>query len=318
MPRNIWAFASLLAVAAAPLFACSDGQSSTGSGAGASTVAGTASTGGIGGFETSGGSTTVAGSTVVGGQAAGGAAGAAGTGASGGSGAAGLGCSALLFCDDFESYSGTPGTPWKVNKNAAGSVVIDGAQHRSGAQAVKFTTTGASAYQQALISLEKIFPAAGNAFYGRLMIYMTKAPNDGVHWTTIEGQGAAAGGITNANVRYGGQTQQRLMANYDSSGKASDCWQHSQTKMPEAKWACMEWYFDGATNTQKFWLDGASVADLTVVDQGEGCIAHDTNDKWVFPTFARLRLGHESYQADEAREVWIDDVALGSNKIGCP
>jgi len=139
-----------------------------------------------------------------------------------------------------------------------------------------------------------------------------------VHWTMIQGEGPATGGITRADVRYGGQHQQSLMANYDTTGKASDCWQHSQTKMPEGKWACMEWYFEGATNTQKFWLDGKAIDDLTVTGQGQGCVSQETAGKWIFPSFERVYVGWESYQADPAREVWIDDVALGTSKIGCP
>ena len=246
------------------------------------------------------------------------ASGGSGGSGTGGAGGGNAGCNGALFCDDFESYAQVPGAPWTVRKNAQGNVVIDGAQHKSGTKAAKFTTTGAMSYQQAFISLSSVFPVAQNAFYGRMMIYATEAANDGVHWTMIQGDGPAPGGITSAKVRYGGQQQKRLMANYDSVGKKSDCWQHSATKMPEAKWACMEWYFDGATNTQKFWLDGAAIDDLTVTGQGEGCIAHETEDKWVFPTFASLSLGWESYQTDAPREVWIDDVALSTTKIGCP
>jgi len=108
------------------------------------------------------------------------------------------------------------------------------------------------------------------------------------------------------------------MANYDSTGKKSDCWQHSATKIPEAQWACMEWYFDGATNTQKFWLDGRAIDDLTVVDEGEGCLDQGTAGKWIYPTFARVNLGWGSYVKDDPREAWIDDVAIGTAKIGCP
>ncbi len=323
----------LVSASSAQLLACgtaapagansSAGSASGGSAAGGATNLGS---GGLAGYETSGGffpggTTFFAGASGTGtgagsgGTSAAGAAGAAGVaGASGGSD----GCSGALFCDDFEAYTGTPGAPWAVKKNAQGSVTIDGAQHQSGTKAVKFTTSGAMAYQQAYISIDKIFPVAQNAFYGRIMIYTTKAPDDGVHWTMIQGEGVAAGGITRAEVRYGGQHQQGLMANYDSAGKKSDCWQHSQTKMPEGKWACMEWYFEGATNTQKFWLDGKAIDDLTVVGQGDGCIAHDTSDQWIFPNFERVYLGWESYQTDPAREVWIDDVALGTSKIGCP
>ncbi len=108
-----------------------------------------------------------------------------------GTGGAIGGCEGALFCDDFEGYADTPGTPWTVKKNAQGTVAIDGAQHRSGSKAVKFTTSGAAAYQQAFISIDKPFPVANNAFYGRMMIYATKAANDGVHWTMIQGEGPA-------------------------------------------------------------------------------------------------------------------------------
>jgi hypothetical protein len=314
------------------LLGCDQGSTTTpkasaGATSGGSTTAGTSGVGGGGGclgigcYETSGGVANLGGTTLT--------AGTAGTGTAGGSGGAGTAgassggangsCAGALFCDDFESYTGTPGAPWTVKKNAQGAVVIDGAQHKSGSKAVKFTTTGADSYQQAFIDLTKPFPVANNAFYGRMMIYTTKAANDGVHWTMIQGEGPATSqGISRADVRYGGQHQQGLMANYDSAGKASDCWQHSQTKMPEGKWACMEWYFEGATNTQKFWLDGKAIDDLTVAGQGQGCVSQGTEGKWLFPSFEHLDLGWESYQTDDAREVWIDDVAIGTTQIGCP
>ncbi len=222
------------------------------------------------------------------------------------------------MCDDFESYTGTPGMPWTVQKNGSGNVVIDTSKHVSGNNSVKFTTTGSGTYQRAYMAIDQIFPVMNNAFYGRLMIYTTKAPNSGVHWTNIQAEGTATMGITKADVRYGGQQQQRLMASYDTTGKASDCWVHSNTKMPEGKWACMEWHFDGAANTQKFWLDGVAIDDLTVTGQGQGCLDHDLNDMWIYPTFERLYLGFESYQTDDPREVWIDNVAIGNSKLGCP
>ena len=257
---------------------------------------------------------------------AGGASGAGGSpvaaGAGGAAGAAGGGgCAGALVCEDFESYTDKPGGNWKVETNTGTAILIDNTKHVSGSKSVKFTTSGANNYQRAFIGLSSpIFPIAGNAFYGRMMMYVTKAANDGVHWTMIEADGpVAAQSITNANVRYGGQQMQHLMANYDSTGKKSDCWQHSETKMPEGKWACMQWYFDGSTNTQKFWLDSVAIDDLTVTGMGQGCIAQETNDTWYFPqSFSKTYVGWESYQKDDAREVWIDDFALGTAPIACP
>ena len=237
-----------------------------------------------------------------------------------GSGGSADGCAGALICDDFEKYTGKPSTPWTVSINN-GTVAIDTTKFRSGKQSVKFSTTGANNYQRAFIGLEGApFPVANNAFYGRMMIYATSAANDGVHWTMIQAEGpVAAQGVTNAQVRYGGQQMKSLMANYDTTGKKSDCWQHSSTKMPEGQWACMQWYFDGKTNTQKFWLNGKAIDDLTVVGQGSGCLTDDLGGKWYFPQdFSKAYVGWESYQKDDAREVWIDDVAIGTQAIACP
>ncbi|HET9955876.1 MAG TPA: hypothetical protein VFQ61_15305 [Polyangiaceae bacterium] len=295
-----------------------------GSGAGASSSGNPS-----GGATSSGGNSTTAGGT----PASGGASVASGGGAtnggatnggamtsSGGSTGTSDPCKGALICDDFEAYTDRPAGPWKLSTNN-GTVAIDTTRHASGSKSVKFSTTGANSYQRAYIGIEGTpFPLSGNAFYGRMLIYVTQAANDGVHWTMIQADGpVAAQGVTNAQVRYGGQHMQRLMANYDSAGKKSDCWKHSQTKMPEGKWACMQWYFDGASNTQKFWLDGAAIDDLTVTGTGEGCLNHDLNDTWYFPqSFEKAYVGWESYQKDDAREVWIDDVALGLTQISCP
>jgi hypothetical protein len=322
------------------LGACSDdgGPSSSAtagaasSGASGSAAAGTSAGGSAAGAPAAAGSNTLSGTSGTGpGGGNGGATtsgGAAGTPGTAGSGQAGAGggsgkCGSALFCDDFESYTGTPGAPWTVqkDKDGSGAVTIDGAQHKSGAKSVKLTLSGATAYQQALITVTEPFPVANNAFYGRMMIYTTAAPNDGVHWTMLQGEGPApAHAIQRALVRYGGQHMQRFMANYETGqgDPGSDCWKHSQTKMPEKAWACVEWYFDGASNTQKFWLDNTPVEDLTVTGTGEGCVKDGTGGNWYFPTFEKLSVGWESYQTDAAREVWIDDVAIGTTQIGCP
>lgn len=290
------------------------GGTSVGSSGGGSSGS---SAGGSGGESGSGGGSGATGGVTAGG---GGFGGEAPGGKGGGSeGTAIDPCTGTLLCEDFESYDGQPEGPWTVSTNN-GSVAMDTTRHASGEQAVKFSTNGQNSYQRAYIGVEAPFPIAGNAFYGRMMVYTEAAGNDGVHWTIVQGEGpVSAQGITTAMVRYGGQHVQRLMANYYSEGTTSDCWQHSQTKMPEGAWACVEWYFDGATNTQKFWLDGEPLDDLTVIGSGEGCSPDATGATWYFPQpFERLYVGWESYQNDDPREVWIDDVAVSESRIGCP
>ena len=229
-------------------------------------------------------------------------------------------CTALL-CEDFESYmmGSAPGAPWSASTNQ-GAVAVDGEHAVSGTRAVKFTTAdGAGTYRRAYMGLAApYFPIAGNHFFGRMMVWLTEAPVASVHWTNIQGEGPVAGQDYRSLYRYGGQTDKHIMANYETSGRSTDCWQHSSTVMPEKRWACIEWEFDGTADTMRYWLDGTALTAITVIDQGSGCIGHDLADKWIAPVFDKLYLGWEHYQQVSAREMWIDDVAIDTSRVGCP
>lgn len=300
----------------------SAGGVSTSAAGGASSAGGTGST--AGGIASAGG--TSAGGSAGGGAVAGGAAagGSIGGGSTAGGSAGGrtpdAGCPGT-FCDDFERFDAGvgPRAPWSSSTNG-GTITVDTARSHSGRKSVKVTTDGQAAYRRAYFSLTSpFFPVAGNAFYGRMWVYLTAAPPMTTHWTNISGEGMATYMNTSfpAYVRYGGQVMKRLMANYDSGTFSSDCWQHSQTAFPEGRWACMEWHFDGPTERMEFWLDGTQIAPLTVSRMGQGCIAHGLGDRWVMPQFSTLRLGWEHYQTSIPIELWVDDVALGTQRLGC-
>lgn len=188
-----------------------------------------------------------------------------------------------------------------------------------------FVADGSSTYQRAYIGLKgsPVFPLPKNVMYGRMMVWLDSIVGDGVHWTMIQGEGPVPGQSFDAFYRYGGmnwdsQGQPRFLANYETSGVKSDCWQGSQSTMPVGSWACVEWRFDGDNDEMSFWLNGTEVTDLAVKGQGQGCIDHDTNDKWLGPSFERLRLGYEKYQDDGKRELYIDDVVISTDRVGCP
>jgi hypothetical protein len=105
------------------------------------------------------------------------------------------GCLGALFCDDFESYCAgdAPGGKW-ATATSNGAVVVDGARHRSGRMAVRFTTTGKATYQSAFMRLGAgVLPVAGNMVYGRMMFWLEAAPQTSVHWTMIQGSGLVPG-----------------------------------------------------------------------------------------------------------------------------
>jgi hypothetical protein len=235
-------------------------------------------------------------------------------------------CIGALLCDDFESYpaGAAPKGPWSSNTNS-GSTTVDITRAHSGTQSVHISTLGANAYEQAYISVSgaPIFPVDGGVVYGRMMVWLTAAPTQTTHWSNIQGEGQVPGQAFSAFVRYGGQYSPKMMANYDTSGVASDCWHHSTTGIPTQRWACFEWRYDTPNSQMDFWLDGAQVTDLTVMGLSEpvgsdGCINNGTGGKWPLPVWRTLRLGWEHYQASDPIDMWIDDVGMDVQRIGCP
>ncbi|MEM9458449.1 MAG: hypothetical protein AAGF11_30005 [Myxococcota bacterium] len=238
---------------------------------------------------------------------------------------------AAMFCDDFESYSvgDAPAGPW--TPEGMGSAQIDDSQVFSGSQAVRLDTM-AGYNGRALLGLdeESVFPTTH--FFGRVRLYVTEASPDGINWTMIQASGMTEApevwdGPFAAELRYGGQNMKQLKAGYETGGfyavppegPGSDCWQHSQTAIAEGQWSCMEWEFDTDNDVMRMWVDGVAVEGLEVGTMGQGCVHPDTNDVWYYPdTFERMHVGWVDYQDTAGeREVWIDDVAIGSSRIGC-
>jgi hypothetical protein len=308
----------------------------TGAGGAAGTVAGA---GGATGSAGSGGAAGTGGA----GTGRGGASGSGGSAGSGGGagGASADPCATALFCDDFESYTvgQAPTGNWTRSVSSGSTAAVDSAQFRSGSKSVKFVAASGSGSKNAYIRLgnatgKTIFPVTPNAIYGRMMFRLESAPSASVHWTFLQGSGLISGQNYHALYRYGGQLPvmngstfvgNQFMANYETpdsyggTGPSSDCYKHAnKIVVPTGAWSCAEWQFDGPTNTMRFWLDGAAVDSLTVMNTGSGCVNQPATYTWTAPTFDRLDLGWESYQQDSARTIWIDDVVVSKTRVGCP
>jgi hypothetical protein len=228
-----------------------------------------------------------------------------------------VGCTAA-FCDDFESYDGgVPKGPWSLSLNG-GAAVMDTSKAHSGARSVHISTDGMSSYRQAYIGMgAPFFPQT--EYYGRVWFWLKATPKQTTHWTNISGEGDVldAGANVRAYVRFGGQYSPTIMANYDTSGGPhTDCWDHSTSAMPAQQWACFEWHYKQANNQMELWVDGGSV--LTVTQTGQGCLGQDLNNQWLLPVFDTLRLGWEHYQMSDPIDLWLDDVALDTQRVGCP
>lgn len=245
------------------------------------------------------------------------------------------------FHEDFEGYRAgqVPGSLWRVETSPGATVAVDTSQARSGSKSVRLHTPAGPGTKTAFIrlALGAGLPVSGNTFHGRMMFQLESAPDatdPAVHWTFLQAGGVVRGQTHRALYRYGGQhpvtdgasfVGSQLMANYetpdgyDGVGPESDCWQHAdRVVVPVGTWTCVEWQFDGPTDSLRFWLNGAAVESLTVSGTGAGCVHQPSDYRWTAAVFAYLDLGWQSYQPDAARTIWIDDVAIAGSRIGCP
>jgi len=261
----------------------------------------------------------------------------AGKGGSTGTGGASA-CATALLCDDFESYAlgAAPGGKWG-NNQSGGTVAVDGTHVHSGAKAVKMSAATATGYRSVMLTLKSmsVLPVTGGVVYGRMWFWLDSAPTTSVHWTFVDGSGPVPGQSYSAVYRYGGQTPltsgttflgSQLMANYDTPdsyntpavGPSSDCWLHANTEVvPVTTWTCAEWMFDTTHNTMRFWQSGTELTDLAMTGTGQGCVHQPATFEWLAPTVEEIDVGWESYQADGARNMWIDDVGIGTQRLGC-
>ena len=244
-------------------------------------------------------------------------------------------CGDALFCEDFESYAtgAAPAGSWTTSVNN-GTVVVDGTRHNSGSHAVRTATNAGSSTKTAYIKLgDPVLPVANNSVFGRFYMYLESAPSTDVHFTLVQAGGLVGSEGYHALYRYGGQhpiadgttfVGAQWMANYETpdsysgTGPKSDCWHHADKKVvPTGKWACIEWQFDGPTNTMRLWQDAQEMTDLTVEDSGDGCVGNLAGFPWTAPKFDHLEIGFESYQTDDERVMYVDDVAVSDHRVGC-
>ncbi|HVR62925.1 MAG TPA: hypothetical protein VMU50_13560 [Polyangia bacterium] len=331
------------------------GTSSEGAGTGGRPAGGGGTGGAAGAPGTATGGASGGGGGAAGGSggARGGATGGAGNSADGGAGdgapadAAGGACPpAATLCDDFESYAdgATSLAPtWQVYTYAGGTVRVDGTKPFAGTRALHVTTPmGSRKYADIIKDTPDGTALLPLKHYGRVMVWATAMPS-GAHWNISQAGGLVAGSTTNvAKYSYGGMNG-KLHPNYtlrtrvihgatpfrgggpeegdDNNPATLDCSTDGKTEvLPTKTWVCWEWMFDGAKRETHLWLDGVAETEVDVLGMGTRC--QGANHAWDGPEmFTRVILGWEQYTAPVSevnQEVWLDDLAMGPERIGCP
>ena len=300
----------------------SNGGSSSHTG---SSGSGASTTSGSGTSQSSGTSTTTAG------DADGGNTGDATTGQGG--------CSGLALCDDFESdtVGMAPSTALWTLVGAAGCsgsgnpsatviypVVVDSTQHNSGTKSVKIS--GGDSCGPLMVNTSAFSALSGGEVYGRFYVHMSDTTMTFDH-AALMGLGLLKDAGTGLNI--GDQTTYLQLAS-EGAGNATNVfmWQTddshilpnknsaggAESTYPAATgFTCVEFHTSNANKAIETWVNGNPVTGLT----DPPVPANATS--WTAPSPFQptsLGLGWILFSGEKL-DLWFDDVALSTTRIGC-
>ena len=236
---------------------------------------------------------------------------------------------AAFFFDDFEA--GAPGTQpaawdsWINYSNVAGNsadnpqfALLDDTQSVSGAQSIHFHTEGAT--QPAMLTLP--LPAGLSSIYIRAFV-MSRIAVGGVaadavsnHETLIGLRATTNDG--NDEIRFGG-AKGALGFNAVGPGRndavapLANLW-GSAPGMQPGQWHCVEIAFvNQGTPRATATLNGTVVRDVTS-PQGWHI---PVSNQWLDGLYKEVMIGWQSFSVAPANDVWMDDVVLSEQPIGC-
>lgn len=229
----------------------------------------------------------------------------------------------VQFCDDFEqTEGGNPGPAWSYPFGFMPT--IDSKHAARGTRALLFAnTTGNPGH----IEETSTFPAANNSFYGRMFVWIDQLPTaaDGAHWALV----GAKGDGNPAEVRVDGQLVSTPAPGHNFYGVGSDFgdsgdWHTSgtepQSSAQEKVWTCLEWRFKGDTSETQVWIDGVEQVSLHTTSKEFRPGDQEMGKTFTHPTYQRLRIGWWIYQNNSvpaANNVWLDEIAIDDERIGC-
>jgi hypothetical protein len=293
-----------------PMVAGQSGASGSGAGTAGASAGSSSGASGASGATSNGG---VAGATAgTGGAAAtSGAAGDAGSaGAAGSAGSSSDPCSArpgLLFCEGFENVAdgALPDDPrWTSTVIGEGTLGVDATVGHTGDKSLRVYGAGF----QTLLTFHDatILPPASGRLFVRAFVRLAE-PMTGGHNTFIIADTAAAPGQGNA-ARVGEMAEMLMMTvTGDTHGALSNDNHYTDglpgVVFPPEEFVCLELLFDSAAQEINTWVEGVEVPDL-----------HRTD--WPVDAYDALRFGFEQY-AGPASDIWYDDLAIGTEPIGC-
>jgi hypothetical protein len=223
----------------------------------------------------------------------------------------------LVIFEDFESTA--PGQiPKGFTKKGSCEVVAEGAH--SGMHCLKL-----DAAAKGMRGLEKSGPeiaALGGTHWGRMYFKVqlpTPAPvGNGAHTTMVAGSAQSPSEKDPIEVRMMGLSVGKdnfhwLYNVQPRKGRKEFGANSRQAQKFSDQWTLAEWFVDNTTQSYRYFINGQELTDLSF-KKGEG----KYEGAEIPAAFESLSFGWCNYQpvADPGVVVWIDDLAVGKDRIG--
>jgi len=229
------------------------------------------------------------------------------------------------LCDDFESGQLDPKI-WKINLGGPGpTVTVDSVHAHSGKYAVHATVTPGQ-QSTAQITEGVTFPAVGDTFYTRIWAYFSPEVSWPANPPDFHTGFIIAGGNNDL-----GHVELAVGANLSPSSSAGpmhylgysiyrgppyvEFGPRSPTQVATLAWTCIELLESGQGGTaavRQIWVDGA---ELPEQDDSFG-VTSPMGQKP--PQFDLVSIGlWEYHPTPSLSDMWIDDVRVSSQRIGC-
>jgi hypothetical protein len=211
-------------------------------------------------------------------------------------------CGDLFLCDDFEGLAvgAQPDAAlWTLRRSYDNqwpltNFAIDNSTAHSG-QSLELTANPNG-------PVGVIASGPGDAFYLRVwMLLENPQANAPVYIGIGTGEGS--------EIRMRSKTGALVINASQGDGLAPDPANCQTCTAPPSGWFCAEMFVDRVAENATLWIDGAQAGSV-VNNQG-------WHSGGTWPTsFAQVRIGPMGLEGGSST-MWIDDVAIGSERIGC-
>jgi hypothetical protein len=205
---------------------------------------------------------------------------------------------------------------WSLGGYGNRTVVVTDELAARGSRSLRIDVAGGQGAVVAMLTRSNL-GELGTAHHGRVFMRIEgPGASQFVHFDAFEGSGPWQGqsnAVRWASTGTGAGTEPRNWSwiyNVQPSAYGEFGSEGPRSAHPRVDdWMCLEWAFDSTAQEARFWLDGAEVEYLHLMESAGA--------RTEIPVFRSLAVGFQKFQSTDGFVIWIDEVAFDRERVGC-